>query len=359
MLNNFTRIDVLKQAFPKHNLFYTQTWIYSAIVAWYSQQNKFDELCFTDTINSFTVCDYNPHISNLGNRFNKYGLVFEGHIDYWAKLSNAQNCFFITGHEHLKTHKNDVVSLGFDYWDLIIFQSYNVPALWNEINRQTIQQCMYDVVIATGSLRPHRLKFLTMLEQQKQTLKIVTDAHQTILKTPLRFDTLGMEVYFNKVGVNQYKLHTTYPSFFDTNSNRSLDHMPHKLIHQLSRVNVALETTTYNTQQPYLTEKTYKILANHRPFVILGDTNALRKLKQQGFKTFEQFCDESYDQEIDFDLRCQKVITAIHQLVDACIHQPDEIDQICAHNQAVFFDQQRHTNNLAKFGKLCLDTLTT
>jgi len=358
MLNNFTRIDVLKQTFPEHTPFYAQTWVYSAIVAWYSQQNNFDKLCFTDNIGSLIVCDYN-HTFNTDNRFNKYGLVYEGHIDYWANLRDAKNCFFISGHDHFQTHKNNIVSLGFDHWDITIYQSFAIPALWNEINRQSIQQCIYDVVIATGSIRPHRIKFLTMLDQQKEKLKIVTDAGQKKLNTPLRFDTLGMEVYFNKVGATQYNLHTTYPSFFDTNNNRSLDHLPHKLMHQLSRVNVALETTVYHTQHPYLTEKTYKILAQHRPFVILGDTNILYKLKQQGFKTFEQFCDESYDQEPDFNIRCQKVITAMHQLVDACIHYPDKIDQICSHNQAVFFDQQRHANNLAKFGKLCLDTLTT
>jgi hypothetical protein len=99
------------------------------------------------------------------------------------------------------------------------------------------------------------------------------------------------------------------------------------------------------------------VLANCRPFVILGDTHSISKLKQQGFKTFDQFCDESYDQETNLQDRMVKVITACKQLNTAAKQHPAEIDVICQYNQSRFFDRQRHNENLSRFGKLCLDTI--
>ena len=52
-----------------------------------------------------------------------------------------------------------------------------------------------------------------------------------------------------------------------------------------------------------------------------------------------------------------KIVEALKQLVESCKKCPEEIDQICKHNQARFFDQQRHTTNLADFGKTILNII--
>jgi hypothetical protein len=98
-------------------------------------------------------------------------------------------------------------------------------------------------------------------------------------------------------------------------------------------------------------------LINLRPFVILGDTNILRKLRKEGFQTFDEFCDESYDQEVDLDLRTEKTINATLQLIDACKLHPEKIDKICQHNKQHFFKINRLENKLSEFGKLCLEHL--
>jgi hypothetical protein len=353
MINKFTLIDSLKK---KYGLpFYTQTWVYTGIVSYFSQQNKFDELSFTDEINPVIFADWDGEVKP---EYSYYGCVYEGHANYWLRPSPITNCTIITGHEHFG-HYNGNITFGFDYWDINMFNEFSNPGLYYEINRSSVAAAQYDIVLPTGvyDLRPHRIEFLTQLESEKEDLTIVTDDRQPILKTNLRFTNLGIEVYLNKFNVKKYQKHTTYPSFYDTNTQRSIDHLPHKRMHSIARVNVILETKAYNTDQAYLTEKTYKVLAQHRPFVILGDTNSLAKLKRQGFQTFDKFCDESYDAEIDMKARVQKAIQATKQLVQSCKRYPDEIDQICCHNQELFFNQQRHTDNLARFGKLCLDNL--
>jgi hypothetical protein len=352
MTNKFTLVDVLKN---KYGLpFYTQTWVYTGILSYFSQQNKFEELTFTNDIMPVIFADWT---GSAQPEFTRYGCVYEGHAKCWLRDNPITGCTIITGHEHFG-HYNGNMTLGFDYWDVNTYNEFSNVGLHYEINRSSIANAQYDIVVPTGVYeRAHRVEFLTQLENQKENLTIVTDDRQPILQTDLRFKKLGIEVYLNKFNIPDYLMHTTYPSFYDANKQRSIDHLPHKRMHSIARVTVVLESNAYITDQAYLTEKTYKVLAQHRPFVILGDTCSLAKLKQQGFQTFDKFCDESYDTEPDIKLRAQKAIQATKQLVQSCKQYPEEIDRICQHNQRLFFNQQRHTDNLARFGKLCLDKL--
>ena len=62
-------------------------------------------------------------------------------------------------------------------------------------------------------------------------------------------------------------------------------------------------TLVNETHQPddlvFITEKTYRSINYCRPFVINGDSGSLRYLKEMGFKTFDNYWDESYDTDDD------------------------------------------------------------
>ncbi|MCP4123516.1 MAG: hypothetical protein GY751_17335 [Bacteroidetes bacterium] len=46
---------------------------------------------------------------------------------------------------------------------------------------------------------------------------------------------------------------------------------------------------------PFMTEKTFKPIAFHMPFIIVGSPHTLSRLKDLGYKTFSKWWDESYD----------------------------------------------------------------
>lgn len=46
---------------------------------------------------------------------------------------------------------------------------------------------------------------------------------------------------------------------------------------------------------PYCSEKTWKAILCKMPFMIVGSQYSIKKLKEFGFKTFDQWWDESYD----------------------------------------------------------------
>jgi hypothetical protein len=71
------------------------------------------------------------------------------------------------------------------------------------------------------------------------------------------------------------------------------------------------------------TEKTYRALIFH-PVLIIGPPYSLRYLKSQGFETFPEFFDESYDEITDDYMRWTKVIKEVKKL---CKYSIDELHE--------------------------------
>lgn len=354
-MNKFSSLEYLRQ---QHSSRYTQSWIYAGITAWFSQQDQFAELEFSDKIDTLFVPDWNTNFKDTNTADKKYfGLIHEGSPEYWFDLDNWHNTTLITGHENLTQWHNSNISIGFDRWDFHMHKVCSDPRISQEINKQSVKNAKFDLLVLQGVPRPHRVKWLSSLQERSTDLKVLTDDTQTELITNYRTTTLGYEQYFNKLNCQKFLNHTMFPSFYDDADTVSSSFLPHRKLFNDCLVNVILETTAYYTDSPFLTEKTFKVLINARPFVILGDTNCLAKLKQEGFKTFDKFCDESYDTEIDLDKRIEKTLDSTIQLIDACRRYPTEIDEICQHNQRLFFDRTRLEHKLAKFGKLCLTYL--
>jgi hypothetical protein len=75
------------------------------------------------------------------------------------------------------------------------------------------------------------------------------------------------------------------------------------------------------TDEPFFSEKTFRPIINLQPFIHVGDFGSLKKLKDLGFKTFEPYIDESYDQEPDHFKRMQMIEKEIVKLNSLGIEQ--------------------------------------
>ena len=355
-MNKFTSLQTFQQ---QHGDVHTMSWIYAGITAYFSQQKQFHNLEFTSTANTLFCYDwdYSKYQPSESEERRYFGQVNEAHTDTWFPMENWKNVTLITGHENKQQYPNNINSIGFDRWDLLTQNFYSDPVLYGEINRNDLSHCEYDILCLTGAHKHHRMEFLSRSNDRLKHLKIVTDNNQHMLDTSYRTTTLGFEVYFNKADIDQFSNYNMLPSFYKEYDSMAIAWVPHQKMYSSCRVNAILESNVYDTKYPLLSEKTWKALAQGRPFVILGDTNSLNKLKSKGFETFGNFCDESYDIEPVSDNRIDMVITALDQLVGACKTNAKEIDKICKHNQSLFFDISRTNSDLAKFGKLCLDEL--
>lgn len=85
-----------------------------------------------------------------------------------------------------------------------------------------------------------------------------------------------------------------------------------------------------------ISEKPLNAIQNYKPFVLIGPPNSLGMLKQMGFKTFEDYWDESYDQEINHEKRLIKILKILDTIgnmsIDECRSMYVEMLPILEHN---------------------------
>ena len=87
----------------------------------------------------------------------------------------------------------------------------------------------------------------------------------------------------------------------------------------------------------HITEKIDKCFSAGQPFILVAGSGYLKKLKEYGFKTFDKWWDESYDDEVDYDKRIsmiKNIIDFIGDLsIDECQEMYKEMIPILKHNK--------------------------
>ena len=78
-------------------------------------------------------------------------------------------------------------------------------------------------------------------------------------------------------------------------------------------------------------------MAFYHPFVVMGQAGILNYLHTQGFETFSNLFDETYDTIADYYTRLVAVTDAVKHY--ACVPYDTITQQKLAHNRSRFFDQ--------------------
>lgn len=84
------------------------------------------------------------------------------------------------------------------------------------------------------------------------------------------------------------------------------------------------EGGTAYTSGRTLSEKTFRTILNHSPFIILARKGTLKLLRQLGYKTFSPYIDESYDDEPNDQKRCLLVANEVKRLCELNKSQLEE-----------------------------------
>ena len=74
-----------------------------------------------------------------------------------------------------------------------------------------------------------------------------------------------------------------------------------------SFINIIFEADIFWKGSPIVTEKVWRCIESEVPFIILTHKGLLKYLRGQGFRTFNDIIDESYD-EIDDDMTRVKTV---------------------------------------------------
>lgn len=111
--------------------------------------------------------------------------------------------------------------------------------------------------------------------------------------------------------------------------------------HNSTFINIVTETM-WNVESIFFTEKLYKPIYMCQPFILFGNPNSLKKLKEYGFKTFDKWWDESYDSELDLNIRLEKITKVLEEIAnwdfDKCYRITNEMESILINNYKLLMD---------------------
>lgn len=114
-------------------------------------------------------------------------------------------------------------------------------------------------------------------------------------------------------------------------------------VHMQSFVNIITETLWDDTTI-FFTEKTFKPMYMCQPFILFGNPHSLKKLKEYGFETFNKWWDESYDTELDLNVRLQKITNVLEEIAswdfDKCHQITIEMKEILINNFKKIMDNK-------------------
>ena len=106
-------------------------------------------------------------------------------------------------------------------------------------------------------------------------------------------------------------------------------------------ISIVTETLVQNDTL-FITEKTWKPIIMGHPFMIYGNKNTLKYLKNLGYKTFDKWIDESYDIEDDYIIRAGLIVREIEKFSKFTIDElkiiRKEMLSICDYNRMHFIN---------------------
>lgn len=221
-------------------------------------------------------------------------------------------------------------------------------------------------------VRDHRLLFFFFMNS-------LGELHNNLISYDLTDENLK---YLNSLLRGKYE--QNWPEeinqkWYDTNLNEYYDLNPKKQVVDIENIKMArghgwerketyLDSYINITTESlffedcwYMSEKTFKPIANLQPFIIIGSPHTLRELKKLGFKTFNEYWDESYDLETDPFKRFDKITKLIKRLNNLSLNEIHSLYSkmipILKHNQKTLLDY-RHSDLMDKPFYKFFDELT-
>jgi len=234
-------------------------------------------------------------------------------IDLYTIVSNLKTKQSTVFKNYLSNFKKVYVINYFEsttrLWGNSLSDNYKKTSLENF----PVSQKHKDFLCMNRNLRPHRIALLSELLRQE----LLDNSYFSMIK--------NNDVEFNDITLRQAK------SYIGKISQHYFD----SLIKNFQPVNLPLETsesvsgfdtpvscfketfcsviteTEVDPNTLFVSEKIFKAINFFHPFIVFGSPDTLSWLRSQGFETFPELFDESYDQETDIKKRLHMIVKEI------------------------------------------------
>jgi len=225
-------------------------------------------------------------------------------FEQWVKTYNLPNHSIVvsSGSYNFKLRDTDhVVYIPFSFWQM--HKQTNLKEFFDLSSKAIEIKMKRDYAFLCYNRRPH-------LHRQK----LVYSLHKKCL---LKFGLVSL----NKV-TNPKKIDTGIPPAFfdmlpmifdDTNldQNQANSYMSKDFLNTY----ISVITETLYNYDLFPSEKIYKTIIMGHPFLVLSSKGFLKMLKDMGYKTFDKWFDESYDNEDSLLLRIEKISREVQKFI--------------------------------------------
>jgi len=272
--------------------------------------------------------------------------LFEKSYEIYCILNGINNGLFNLG-KNYKEHKNSAISLE-------EFKSTK------DIKRKSNFLCL------NRRMRPHRLATLCVMNEQDLIKDNEVSFQFTIDKnTPYYvntiFDNKKYKKHYSdyKELVNMKYKYVDYPITLDGENGINHGYGFENAKPYLDTYFSVVTETEFSNPTGYVSEKLWKPISFFQPFILVGSPGSLKFIKEFGFKTFDGFIDESYDDEYDSIKRfeiIEKEIIRLGKMSKQKIHDWYwSMEEILIHNFELFMEYAVHNQTI--FNELT-ETLT-
>lgn len=202
------------------------------------------------------------------------------YVDFWESL-NRQHCKFLS----------------------------SVRLLYPQQRRESIATASKHFISLNRNFKPHRIWWMyalsnTQAEQRGHVSYHLPDVnsfeHQRLSTHELVLDRIPKHRHEEYMNTHEHALRSRH---LDTLGNHPVNHTPD--IVDYYKDSLVSYVTESDTEYDFITEKTYKAIANCHPFFIVGNPEQHATLRSKGYYTFE-------------DLFEQDAITNLEQAEQAC-----------------------------------------
>lgn len=234
----------------------------------------------------------------------------EGYIGSFKLLANSEHS------EHKKLYCKEYSFLDFYFFFhgfLSLYWYNDIKYFHNKTSFKDDFLCLMNIV---DKDRSYRLYLASKLKEKnligKGTISLNLDKPNLIknelFSTNSKLSTYAKKHVLQNLTLEQKTIHADTKNFRGELS-AELDFQIYEMW-QNSFFHIVPETVFYYDKL-HLTEKIFKPIVSRRPFILLASPGNLKYIKGYGFKTFDRWIDESYDNEPDNDKR---INLAVQQL---------------------------------------------
>ncbi len=192
--------------------------------------------------------------------------------------------------------------------------------------------------------KPHRLAlFAELMTNDKLVDKSIKSLGAAHNKYPLEFfniltSNLDESYKHSKKRLLEFYLNYDASKHYvydegDLENNKAANLNKHA--HSVTFLNIVTESLI-DDRSIFYSEKIYKPIYCAQPFVLIGNPFSLKKLKELGFKTFDKWWDESYDNEKNFTKRFEKIVDTLEEIsswdIDKRYQVTQEMEETLKHN---------------------------